>query len=68
MENLVLTQDRLSGYKSALNKYKLPIESQYIMFTEFDEQSSYEKAKEMLMLKNRPTAIVVLTRLLPMPQ
>jgi DNA-binding LacI/PurR family transcriptional regulator len=58
MENLVLTQDRLSGYKSALSKYKIPVENQYIMFTEFDEQSSYEKAKQMLKLPNRPTAIV----------
>ncbi|MEZ0536881.1 LacI family DNA-binding transcriptional regulator [Caldicellulosiruptoraceae bacterium PP1] len=57
-ENLVVTQDRLEGYKQALTKNNIEFDSDMVKFTELEEKSSYEKARELLMLKNRPTAIV----------
>jgi len=64
MENLVVTQDRLLGYKEALDKHKLTLSSEYVKFTEFDQASAYQKAMEILQLDNRPTALVCMDEII----
>jgi len=51
-------QDRLSGYKMALQKYHIPIQEHFIKFCE-DKIGAYRACKEIIELKNRPTAIFV---------
>ncbi|MGM0900335.1 MAG: LacI family DNA-binding transcriptional regulator [Bacillota bacterium] len=51
------TIERQKGYEAALEEYQLSLDSENIMLDEFKVGSGYNKGKEMLLRKNRPTAI-----------
>jgi LacI family transcriptional regulator, galactose operon repressor len=52
-------QDRLEGYKKALSNNGLPIEENYIFYGDYRQESAYKITKQILQMKNRPTAIFV---------
>ncbi|MFH1479449.1 MAG: LacI family DNA-binding transcriptional regulator [Candidatus Omnitrophota bacterium] len=49
--------DRLDGYIKALDKYKLEKKESFIKYGDFGRDSGAKAAKELLILKNLPTAI-----------
>lgn len=50
---------RLIGYKKALEMNNIDIEDKYIFYGNYQHQSAYEVTKEMLKMKDRPTAVFV---------
>ncbi|WAM31852.1 LacI family DNA-binding transcriptional regulator [Caldicellulosiruptor naganoensis] len=62
--NLIVTQDRLEGYKKALERYSIQLKNSYIRFTNYFKKSLYEIAKELLTSEDRPTAIVCMDDLI----
>ncbi|KXZ40646.1 transcriptional regulator, LacI family [Alkalithermobacter thermoalcaliphilus JW-YL-7 = DSM 7308] len=57
--DLVVTINRLSGYKKALQENDIQINNEYIVVGEFLEESGYISAKRLLSLENIPDAIIV---------
>ncbi|WP_139823794.1 LacI family DNA-binding transcriptional regulator [Thalassobacillus devorans] len=51
------TVERLKGFKAALEERGLPLDKKHVKLDEFKIHSGYEKGKEMLAKKDRPTAI-----------
>ncbi len=49
--------DRLKGYKKSLQKYDIPFDERYVLYGEWKKEVAYEKAADLLKLKDRPTAI-----------
>lgn len=54
----VVTYHRVEGYKSALSEGNMAINKDYIISSDFSEESGYEAAKKLLALENPPTAII----------
>lgn len=54
----VFMSERFSGYKKALDTYGLKFGKELLSLGEFVEEGGYNAVKKLLMLKNRPTAIV----------
>ncbi|MDD4954572.1 MAG: LacI family DNA-binding transcriptional regulator [Candidatus Omnitrophica bacterium] len=50
-------QERLDGYKSALEKNKIRVREDYIKITNFSVKDAREKLEELFSLKEPPTAI-----------
>ena len=50
-------RERFYGYENALKNNNLPVNTDYIFFGDFKLQSGYEITKQILKLKQRPTAI-----------
>lgn len=50
-------QDRFLGYKKAFSIHNLPIRDEYIFYGDYKQQSGYKFTKEILQMKDRPTAI-----------
>lgn len=63
-QNLIVTQDRLFGFKKALERYSVQLKNSYIRFTNYLKKSSYEIAHELLISEDRPTAIVCMDDLI----
>lgn len=60
--HLSITKERLGGYKSALEKYNMPFEQEYVQYCGHGGmiQGEMEEAvKSLLSLKNKPDAIFV---------
>lgn len=55
----VVFLDRLDGYAKALMENNLEFNREYITQCEADRKLGYEKAKQLLELKYRPTALVI---------
>lgn len=55
----VVFLDRLDGYAKALMDNQLEFNRQYITQCEADRKLGYEKAKQLIELPDRPTAIVI---------
>lgn len=55
-----IARDRLKGYRKALEEYGFPIEGQYryIFEGDFTAETAYELSKQMLEMKDRPTAVL----------
>ncbi len=53
----VNARDRLKGYRNILRKHRLALKDEYIVFGEFNKEAAKEKSKNLLNLKQRPTAI-----------
>lgn len=51
------SQERKEGYLNALNKYGLEQRNDYIIPSSYTIESGYKSAKELLKLKQRPTAV-----------
>lgn len=56
--NITTGKERYEGYKQILRKNNIEIDENIIKFAGFSAESSLEKTKELLELKNRPTAIL----------
>jgi len=55
----VVSLDRLDGYRSALMHYGLELDRNYITEGEFSKQSGYESMGKLLLVEEKPTALVV---------
>lgn len=62
--NTKSAKDRLEGYKKALMENNLNIDEEYILYGDYKEQSGYNLTKEILTMKDRPTAIFVSSNLM----
>lgn len=51
--------DRLKGYKAALEEAGLPVDSELILHGDFRSEAGYRHGKELLLRRDRPTAIFV---------
>ena len=56
-KNLTLSQERLRGYRDALTKYDLPIETDLIIYSDFTAEKAKIYAKYFLEMENPPDAI-----------
>lgn len=54
--NFENTKRRYSGYLAALEKAGIPAREEYVFFGEYSELSGYQKGREILSLRQRPTA------------
>jgi DNA-binding LacI/PurR family transcriptional regulator len=57
--NLVVTVERLLGYEQAIKDAFLPLQSEYIIHEEFLREGGQEAVRELMSLKQPPTALVV---------
>jgi LacI family transcriptional regulator len=55
--DLGCSQDRLAGYRSALEKNQIHIPTEWIVGGDFEQASGYNGAKNLMSLPERPTAI-----------
>lgn len=58
--NLSVSQDRLTGYKKALEDNGIQLEHDWVMEGEFLQESGYRAMSFFMNLPNRPTALVVI--------
>ncbi|CAM3446004.1 LacI family DNA-binding transcriptional regulator [Marinicrinis lubricantis] len=56
---LVVSQDRMEGYKQALQEFGLPLRSHWIVEGEFLQESGYRAMSMIMGLSDRPTALIV---------
>src|SRR4051812_13810677 len=56
---LMVTVDRLNGYKQALKEANLPINEEYIKHEEFLREGGQEAVNELMALPKPPTALLV---------
>lgn len=49
---------RFSGYKSAMEKHGVPLDTNYIMHGEYKQSSGYQMTRELLVNQKLPTAIL----------
>lgn len=57
--DLIVTIDRLNGYKTALQNNNIPINDDYIIHKEFHKDGGKEAIVELMSLKEPPTALIV---------
>ncbi|WP_294405144.1 LacI family DNA-binding transcriptional regulator [uncultured Clostridium sp.] len=57
---------RLLGYKKALSEYKLKIDKNYILISNFSLEDAYEITKRMFESENCPSALIVSTNRMTM--
>lgn len=50
-------RDRLTGYRQALEHYRIPLREEYIVFGDFRIDKAYEGTKALMALQEPPTAI-----------
>ena len=51
------TQDRLAGYRHALQEARVPVDPTLICFADFHAQRAYQEMKRLLTLPEPPTAV-----------
>lgn len=49
--------ERFEGYKMALKENKIKFDPSFVKFADYSIESAYQKTKELLALKDKPTAI-----------
>lgn len=52
-------KDRLLGYEKALIMNNIPLNPEYVFYGDYSQESGYSLTKEILKLKEKPTAIFV---------
>ncbi len=55
--DLGCAQERLAGYKSALEKHNIPVNQDWIIEGDFEQSAGYVGAKVLISQQNKPTAI-----------
>lgn len=58
--NLVISRDRMEGYRKAMEEAQLSVRSQWIVEGEFLQESGYRAMSMIMSLPERPTAMVVI--------
>lgn len=56
-EHLLITQNRLNGYKAALQKHRISLNPEWIVFSGFSQQSGEDDMEKIFKLKDQPNAI-----------
>lgn len=56
-EHIVLCRDRQKGYVQTLEKYEIPVSYDLIMYSDFTIEGGFQCAKQLLALKEKPSAI-----------
>ncbi len=56
--------DRVRGFRDALQKHRIPVKESMILGTDFGEENGYIQTKKLLALPDRPTAIFALSNLI----
>ncbi|TET13067.1 LacI family transcriptional regulator, partial [Candidatus Aerophobetes bacterium] len=60
LDEVIIWQERMEGYKEALKKYKIQLDRKLIQENSSAfEKNGYESMKKLLQLKNRPQAVFV---------
>ncbi|RKD21522.1 transcriptional regulator, LacI family [Caminicella sporogenes DSM 14501] len=57
-------RERLIGYKKALEINNIPVEEKYIFYGDYTHETAYNITKEILNMKDRPTAIFVMSNMM----
>ncbi|WP_432408048.1 LacI family DNA-binding transcriptional regulator [Wukongibacter sp. M2B1] len=57
-------RDRLEGYKKALVMNNISVDERYIFYGDYKHEKAYEITKKLLQMKNRPTAIFVMSNMM----
>ncbi|SHK07300.1 LacI family DNA-binding transcriptional regulator [Paramaledivibacter caminithermalis] len=57
-------KDRLIGYKKALIMNNIPVDENYIFYGDYKHESAYEITKQILEMKDKPTAIFVMSNMM----
>lgn len=55
--NLVISRNRLSGYKDALRKYNLPANDEWVVSSEFSLEEGTERGYQLMALPEKPDGI-----------
>jgi len=58
--NLVVSKDRLAGYRQAMEELGLPVRPEWIVEGDFLQESGYRAMSLIMHLPERPTALVVM--------
>lgn len=56
-ENLSFTEKRLQGYKDALSKHNLVVNNEWIIYSEFSQESGEKDTHQLLSLQDKPDGI-----------
>ncbi len=56
---LIVTMERLNGYKKALENANIPVVNEYIVHTEFHKEGGKGAIAKLMSLKQPPTALIV---------
>lgn len=57
-QKIGIARERLRGYIAALTEYRMEVKEQYIFEGDFTAKTSYRLSREMLKMKERPTAVI----------
>jgi len=57
-DTMLPSQERLDGYFDGLKKNSLPINKAYVVQTDLSQSSTQEATRQLLSLKDRPTAVI----------
>lgn len=57
--NVILSRDRLKGYRQAMISHDLPVDSAFIQEGDFSLESGYHQMIRLLSLEQRPTSVFV---------
>lgn len=63
-KNLMVTNDRLEGYKQALREANISVREEYIVHGEFLLEDGQEAVKDLLVLETPPSALLVVDDLM----
>ena len=61
--NITTGYERFEGYKSVLAENGIELQTEYIKYADYPIESAYEKTRQILRLKNKPTAIITMSGL-----
>jgi DNA-binding LacI/PurR family transcriptional regulator len=61
--NITTGYERFEGYKSVLAENGIGLQTEYIKYADYPIESAYEKTRQILRLKNKPTAILTMSGL-----
>jgi DNA-binding LacI/PurR family transcriptional regulator len=61
--NITTGYERFESYKAVLAENEIALQAEYIKYADYYPESSYEKTRELLRLKNRPTALITMSGL-----
>jgi len=58
--NLIVSQDRLEGYRKAMKEARLPVKPEWIVEGEFLQESGYRAMSFFMNQSDRPTALIII--------
>ncbi|MEZ4904937.1 MAG: substrate-binding domain-containing protein [Spirosomataceae bacterium] len=59
--NMLISNQRLSGFKEALQKYDLPYNERYVLHSDFTHENTIMQALNMMSLPERPDGILTMS-------